>query len=339
MARAEIGMVRRRAGQFGCLVVLALLIPAVAQAAPPPNDNYLASTTINSQTGALPREFHPDPVDTSEATTQADTFDPNREGVPFGGGKPEPTSCGAGPAFGKTVWYDFAPPTAGGVQIEAAGFDAVVAVYRWDPETSQLGRLVTCQNDSTGPTEEVLLQQELRAGRNYTIQVGGAGGAGGVLDLLFSFFPDRDADGILDEQPDKCPRLAGIPAFGGCPPVVRGAFGISFERVAGGLRLTRVVVDRVARGARVEVRCGRCGPPVRGRARRAGAIRLTPLEGRVISVGDRVELRLTQSRTKSGRFRFGAIGRTISWPVIGSGLGPKREQCTVPSGKKRIRCP
>jgi hypothetical protein len=275
MARAQIGRVKRRLGQFGCLAVVALAVPAAAQAAPPPNDNYLASATINSPSGALPREFHPDPVDTSEATTQADTFDPNREGLPFGGGKPEPTSCGTGAAYGKTVWFDFVPPTAGGVQIVAAGFDAVVAVYRWNPQNSQLGSLVACQNASTGPTEEVLLQQELRARRNYTVQVGGVGGAGGVLDFQFTFFPDRDADGILDEQPDKCPRLAGIPAFGGCPPVVRGAPGIFLDSVAGGFRLSRVVVDRVERGARVEVRCGGCGPPVRARARRAGTLRLT----------------------------------------------------------------
>ena len=68
------------------LITAALLaLPATAAAAPPPNDNYLASTTIASQ------EYR-DSVDTTEATTQPDLFNPNRDGLPFGGGDPEPTT-------------------------------------------------------------------------------------------------------------------------------------------------------------------------------------------------------------------------------------------------------
>ena len=42
-------------------------------------------------------------MDTTEATTQVDTFNPNRDGQPLGGGDPETTTCN-GVSFGKTVW-------------------------------------------------------------------------------------------------------------------------------------------------------------------------------------------------------------------------------------------
>src|SRR5215210_2605573 len=95
--------------------------PALAAAAPPSNDNYLASVPVDKP------EFTAT-ADTTEATTQADLFNPNRNGAPLGGGEPEPTSC-RGTAFGKTVWYDLAPQVDGGVQIRATGIPTVVAVY------------------------------------------------------------------------------------------------------------------------------------------------------------------------------------------------------------------
>ena len=54
----------------------ALAFPAAALAVPPGNDNYLASVPIETS----PFEVT---VDTTEATTQTDTYNPNREGVPF----------------------------------------------------------------------------------------------------------------------------------------------------------------------------------------------------------------------------------------------------------------
>ena len=106
----------------------------VLDRAPPPNDNYLASTTIAA-------EEYTDTVDTTEATTQPDLFNPNRDGLPFGGGDPEPTSCGGASPFGKTAWWDFKAPSDGGVELKAnGGFDVVVAVYTWSERTSKITR-------------------------------------------------------------------------------------------------------------------------------------------------------------------------------------------------------
>src|SRR3954452_3548191 len=83
------------------MVLASAALPATASAAPPANDNYLASTTI-------PSSPFSSVVDTTESTTQTDIFNPNAQGQPFGGAGPESTSCNGTP-IGRTVWYDLQP--------------------------------------------------------------------------------------------------------------------------------------------------------------------------------------------------------------------------------------
>lgn len=319
------------------LVAVVGLVPS-AQAAPPRNDNYLASLRLNDATGALPRSFR-EVVDTSEATTQADLFDPSRDGVPLGGSGPEPTSCAAAPSFGRTVWYDFVPPTRGAVRIVTSGFDNVFAVYRFSLRNAELGRAIACQNASAGASEERQIQRPLRAGRGYTIQVGGVGGIGGPLDFTFEFFPDRDGDEVFDEAPDKCLRLAGIPAFGGCPPVVRGSPRLTVTGTGAGVRVQRLTVDRGDRGARIRVSCGRCGKAVRARVTGRGRLQVRAFEGRSVPAGDTIAVRITRPRARGGRFRFGAVGRVVKWPITANGLGQSKVTCTRPGSRKGMRCP
>ena len=191
------------------LSVLALA-PAAALAAPPPNDNYLASIPITPQAENILQ------ADTTEAGTQTDLFNPSRDGQPLGGGDPETTTCN-GVSFGKTIWYDFAPPVNYGVQLRATGFATAVAVYEWNPTNSRITRLVGCSSNAAG--DDLLLDLEGR--KNYTIQVGGVAGAGGALTLRMDAFPDTDGDGQLDAL-DKCKDVPGIDAAGGCPPSLRG---------------------------------------------------------------------------------------------------------------------
>jgi hypothetical protein len=321
------------------LLAAALTIVPPASAAPPPNDNYLASLRLNDARGALPSRFG-ETVDTTEATTQADLFDPSREGLPFGGGATEPTSCKVAAGYGKTVWYDFVPPTRGAVSIRTSGFDNVFAVYEFSLDTAQLGKLVACENESPGVSEERQIQRPLRAGRGYTIQVGGVGGAGGPLEFAFEFFADRDGDEMFDEAPDKCLTLPGIPAFGGCPPVVRGSSRVLIANVSGGVRINRLFVDRGDPGARIAVSCGRCGPPVRARVPASGgSVRVGRVEGRTVRVGDSIRVDMTRPRSRSGRFRFGAYGKVIRWPITSAGLGRSKLTCTRPGSRKEIRCP
>lgn len=304
-----------------------LALPATAAAAPPPNDNYLASTTIAA-------EEYTDTVDTTEATTQPDLFNPNRDGLPFGGGDPEPTSCGGASPFGKTAWWDFKAPSDGGVELKAnGGFDVVVAVYTWSERTSKITRTVRCQNDGAG--SEDLLIPRVSEGTNYTIQVGGANNAGGPVKLEFTYFPDTDGDGILDDTPDKCRRQAGIPRFGGCPPELRSTPRVLYQSVGSGLRITGLEIDDVPKGARAEVRCGR---KVTRKATRKGTLKVNGCAGRMIDAGSNIQVRVTLGRTGKGQYKYGAVGKYYRWPVSGGRLGKRKTSCLQPGSRKPTKC-
>src|SRR4051795_11527150 len=153
-------------------VAALVTVPATALAIPPANDNYLASTAINEAGAAVPPEYQ-DTVDTTEATTQADLFNPSRTGQPLGGDDPENTQCRA-TSFGRTVWYDFHTPTPGGIELNTSGFDAVITVYQWNDANAKIVRTVNCQ-DTAGPTERFDVFR-LKRNKAYTIQVGGVSG-------------------------------------------------------------------------------------------------------------------------------------------------------------------
>lgn len=319
---------------LGCLWIV-----SQAQAAPSPNDNYLASTTVAGVDGRVPRAYH-DVVDTTEATTQTDLFDPSRDGTPFGGAGPENTTCGA-TTFGKSVWYDFKPHVDGGVEITAAGFDAIVTVYRYDPSSAQITGLVTCGNASAGVSEEVLVPR-VQKGVSYTVQIGGVGAgaasAGGSLDFTLRFFPDRDGDGVLNEL-DRCPSRSGIDEEGGCPPRLSPAVRLGWRGTGSGVRLSRFVVDNVPRGARIEARCRRCGVSQVVIARRNGAVRLKRFLGRSLPNGATIEVFETHKPTGSGRFEFGAIGGYARYRVRANDVGPATKRCLEPGSRKpRIKC-
>ena len=175
--------------------------------------------------------------------------------------------------------------------------------------------------------------------RNYTMQFGGVGGAGGVLNFTFEYFQDTDGDTVLDEDPDKCLRLRGIRDFGGCPPVVRGSPRLTVTGTGAGVRVAKLTVDRADRGARIEVRCRALRRALRARRRARAPSACAGSRAGSIPAGDRLEVRLTHPSTSSGRFRFGAIGKTVRWPITSTALGSSKVSCTRPGSRKAIRCP
>jgi hypothetical protein len=259
-------------------------------------------------------------------------FNPNRDGLPFGGGDPEPTSCGAASPFGKTAWWDFKAPSDGGVELKAnAGFDVVVAVYTWSERTSKITRTVRCQNDEAG--SEDLIIPRVSAGTNYTIQVGGANGAGGPLNLEFTYFPDRDGDGVLDAI-DDCPRQAGV-GNSGCPPELRSAPRVLYQSLGSALRITNLEIDDVPKGARAEVRCGRT---VKRRATRKGTLKVGGCVGRTVASGGSIVVRVTLGPTGKGRYRHGAVGKYYRWPITAGKLGKRQTSCLQPGKRKPTKC-
>ncbi|MDA0180408.1 hypothetical protein OJ997_08900 [Solirubrobacter phytolaccae] len=280
-------------------------------AAPPPNDPYLASSPID-------RAEFTTTVDTTEATTQPDLFNPSRDGLPLGGGTTENTAC-KGTIFGKTVWYDLPPKFSGGVELSAtAAFPVAVAVYEWN-DASQITRMVDCT------TAAEPLRLVLAGKRNYTIQVGGVGAVGGAIAFKADVFFDKDDDGVLDEL-DKCPDVPGVERFGGCAPELKVAPSLSWTPAGGGIEISRLAIERVPKGARVVVKCKGCGSQV-VTAKKTGRLVLTKLAGKTVRAGSNIELRVTLGRTGRGDYQFGATGSYFKWPVKSSGLGARQTRC------------
>lgn len=307
--------------------VALLATSAPALAAPPLNDNYLSSTALNQAGGPLPPVLT-DQVDTTEATTQSDLFNPGPDGQPLGGAGAEPTTCG-GTVFGKTVWWDFHPPVDGGVEIKTAGFDNVVTVYQWSDKTSKIVRTVDCQN-TPGVTEDLVLSHEVKKGRAYTVQVGGVAGPGGVfaggpLSFELDYFRDTDGDGFLDAEGDKCKTTPGPRGFGGCPPELNVSPVISFGSTSDGIQIRKLVVGRLPKGAKVRARCRGCRTV--STVARHSTVEFKTLEGRSVKQGSKVQIRVTMGRRGKGKYRYGATGQLITWPVKAGGIGIKRTQC------------
>jgi hypothetical protein len=187
---------------------------------------------------------------------------------------------------------------------------------------------------ATASTDDLIL--EVRGRRNYTVQVGGVGDVGGALALKVDYFPDRDRDDVLDAL-DKCPSTAGIERFGGCPPELRAVPSINYDGAGGGVRITRMVVDRVPKGAKVTARCSGCGSQS-VTAKRQGRVTLNRLVGRTVSGGGTIQVRVTMGRSGRGTYRFGATGNYFRWPVQGGRLGARVIRC-IPVGTSKVeRC-
>ena len=322
---------------------ISLVLPAPTLAAVPANDNYLASARLTASDGTVPSKLRLS-IDTREATEQADLFQPDRDGAPLGGGPPERLLCGTTP-YGKTVWYDVSPDVPGGVEIVAGGFDTVVAVYEFDPRTAAIRRSLGCVNETAAGAER--LSFVVRADRSYTIQVGGVASSGaaqaGLLDLAFTFFQDRDGDGVLDRTPDACPSLQGPRASGGCPPRLRSLPAFSWDRAGGGLRLTSVEWPSLPRGAVVTATCRRCasgGVRTRVQSRGPGtAVQLRRLTGVVGPSGATLDLMVTMAPRGEDRWRFGAIGAAYRYVFSPQRLTRTRARCVLPGQRTpRTRC-
>jgi hypothetical protein len=253
--------------------------------APPDNDHYLAATALNAAGSEMPRDTVTSPTtDTTEATLQADLLNP-----PSRGGPPEPDACGETP-LGRTVWYRFFPDVDGRVKLQAVGFDATLALVPFTSVAAPLPQGYNCANlrDDTIET----LEEPIEAGAGYAVQVGGATGAGGVLQVSFTFLPDRDGDGVTDEE-DRCPRRPGTDS--GCPPTIHAGVAYKYDSAPSGARFRYLDVRGAPRGARVDVRCSRGCRRQRLKVR-SRVTHIKSFRGRFMPAGARIELRITKRR-------------------------------------------
>ncbi len=152
-------------------------------AGPPPiNDAYLRSLNLNRPGTPLnDTQELIDRRDITGATVQSDIFKP-----PSHGGPHEFTGCN-GTSEGHTIWYDFYPQSNGVVQIQtSAGFDTVLAVMPFGKKSLlPVNSERQCTVNRTTHSRQLLV--DVRAGTDYTIQLGGAGDQAGKLEFLFNY--------------------------------------------------------------------------------------------------------------------------------------------------------
>jgi hypothetical protein len=322
----------------------ALIAPSVALADPPSNDAYLNSDIIvQSQTTGMKPQTLNTFVDTTDATTQADLFNPDPGGPVTSGGGAEPTSC-LGVPYGKTVWYDLRPNIPGDVEITtAAGFRTAIALYQYDPNTSLLASKIDCQTTGTF-TNDLAEATELQAHRFYTIQIGGvqtaAGIGGGQLDLKVTFFPDHDGDGTLDLV-DQCEALKGVDRFAGCPPTIVPTPHYGFADTGSGTTLSSFTVANIPGGAKVQVRCRRCGINTTQTAgAKASSVTFKHLVGKTIPSGDKLEIWVTKKASGTKNYRYGAIGGYLAYTARNGKLNASKLMCLMPGSlTPRTQCP
>ena len=306
------------------LGVLGAAVPVTAAAAPPVNDNYLGSASLNSPGSRLDRTHTLQDVgrDTTEATVQSDIYNP-----PKSGGLSEITTfdrcrntAGAS-SYGHTVWYDFYPDVNGLVRIRASGYDTVISVFEFDARTGRPNYDTRqCINASASTDEEIFAS--VRGKRAYTVQIGGANNAAGSLAFRFDFLADADRDGVLDSS-DQCRTLPGR-APTGCPPRLSAEVTLRATPTANGIAL--IAVDVTApRGSRVQVTCPGCGR----QAKTARTVRFPALRGTQLRAGSRLRIYVTKP---------GAIGAYIQYRIV-AGNFVKSKRCLLPGSRTpRTRC-
>jgi hypothetical protein len=322
---------RAARGALAVAAALLLIGAAPSLAAPPANDDYLGSIRMVDATGHIPVDRVQDTRDTTDATVQTDLFGP----ASSGGGveaTTAPAACGGAP-YGKTVWYDFAPPKDGAVELQASGYANVIALYEFSKATSALGPMVTCS--APGGSTDVIAK--VRAGRSYTAQIGGvdagAGPAGGLLTFGFEYFPDADGDGVFDVL-DKCPTFSGVDRFGGCPATVNAHAFVTVISSDGQLYINRIRATGPS-GTRVDVRCRRhCTGHWHATVPRGGSIVLPRARHVHVVKGSVFEVRLTKAGL-FGRFQRYTVrndGFDTAVRCLAPVKDPEPERCTGSDG-------
>ncbi len=232
--------------------------PCSGQSGSSCGDHYLESISLNENDRVLTLRSGGDTVDTSRATTQRDLFVPG--GSPSG--IDEPTACN-GVSYGKTVWYDFIPHVNGDVLLQASafGFNPGMRVIRFDRRTFRPIGQLGCATQLVSGLVQVGVKGA-RRGVGYSVQIGGVGGTGGVLEFDLNFKPYR----------------------------VRAKARLRIRPTPTGVQIVSLVV-RPSRSARMAVRCRPgCGRHLK-RGRKATFRRLG---GKRLRAGSRMLINVTR---------------------------------------------
>jgi hypothetical protein len=284
---------------------------ACANAAPC-NDNYVNSLELNAAGTRLNRtKTIEDTRDTSTATVQNNIFNPcspTGQTTNCPQGPPENVTCN-GTSYGKSIWYDFYPDTAGTVSIRTAAlFPNVVTLYTFNNNQNSVNFLLPSRKQCTvANLGGGQLIASVKKGVAYTFQIGGVDssqaptGAGGQLQMKFDFFPTP-------------PRRLSANAT------------LTAKATSNGIQLIGLSVS-TARAATVSVACGGfCHPQSKSKQ----ATETFPsLSGTNLPAGSTLTIRVTAKHS---------IGVLIEYHIV-KGNFHKQTFCTEPGSRKpRTSC-
>jgi hypothetical protein len=156
------------------VVAAALVLPALASAAPPSNDDFANAAEL---TGRF-----------------AFVNGTNVEATKQNGEPSHPDNAG-----GASIWYRWTAPAAGTATVSTCGsaFDTLLAVYTGD-ELANLERKAS-NNDDPNCDKQSRVSFDAAAGTTYRIAVDGFDGATGPVSLSLSLAPPNDDFGSAEQ--------------------------------------------------------------------------------------------------------------------------------------------
>lgn len=317
-------------------VALALAPSSALAQSDAPGDSYLRPILLNDGGFANPQPIPNGSVpgfqiDTSAYGEQGDLFAP-----PGSGGPREPLQCG-NTQYGKTVWAVFNAHRYGRADVKAAGaFDEVIAIVPFRSPTGDPTPIIDagiCVDRIAGINEDFGNNPPSVAPGWYAIQMGGAGGSGGILQGSLEFLaPERlRGDSVLSWNGGSGGATVAVKAT--APKGAR----ISFRCVKKSCgRLPRTQTVRKTVGDTLSKPLGDVTPreaPSREFRRvsendPAIVAARSYIKSKFLKNGTRFEVRITAP---------GFIGNYFSWDVKGGKVGTKTRRCMNPGSTRPAR--
>ena len=101
---------------------------------------------------------------------------------------------------------------------------------------------------------------------------------------------------------------------------------IGFDRTGKRRQISRLIVDRVPKGAKVVAKCSGCGSQT-VKAKKPGRSRSPSSSARASARAGTSRSASRSAQDAPGTYKFGATGSYFKWPVQASGLGTRQTRC------------
>jgi hypothetical protein len=299
-------------------------------------DSYLQPILLNEGSFSNPqpvdtRSVPGFQVDTTNYGTQSDLFAP-----PGSGGPAEPVACG-NTGYGKTVWSVFYAHRFGRMDVKAAGaFDEVIAIIPFNDPNRDPTPIIEnglCVDRIAGINEDFGNDPPSVEPGWYAIQMGGAGGAGGVLQGSLEFLPPArlTGDAVLSWTGGSGGAKVSVKAT--APKGARIAFKCLKKRCG---KLPKAQTVKKTVGDSLQKPLGDVTPRT---AASRELRRVSDDDPAIVAARSYIRNKLLKNGTKfEVRITAGGyIGNYFSWDVKGGKVGTKTRRCMNPGSSRPAR--